>query len=326
MGSLRTLKVVFDRSGNYPDCLVSWLKLERYSDSSEEAVLFYGYSTFDNDTLLEGYASCKKKFYLDLHSPCGLYDSDAERERHLRLGQRFDKVFTICPYTAEYFNKYFGNDKYVPVMFPYNEDYGVSGSPEKEVDLLYWGGVTSPTHAHMLKTCAHEGHTYNYFRLSDAGHRAPLDTDGKDLSTGVDVPRQQLWETLRKTKIMLVSNVLHLSEKEALSANSLPDKHNNAAFSELDKYLLPQIKTRPIEAAMNKTLILCKRDPWSVLDHWFTPGEDFVYYDTNEELPNKVSEILNNWEDYQPMIESAYTKAKKYYTSEKLIQKMKEFC
>lgn len=317
------MKVVFDRSGNYPDCLVSWLKLERYSDSNEDAVLFYGYSTFDNDKLLNSYSSCKNKFYLDLHSPCGLYDSDAERERHMRLGQRFDKVFTICPYTADYFNKYFGNDKYVPVMFPYNEEYSVSGSPEKELDLLYWGGVNSDDHIVMLDTMIKNGN-YNYFRLPQ--HGVPISkVSGEDIATGVSVPRQQLWDTLRKTKIMLASNLLYLDDKQKEAAKHLDG--DNVAFNHVhDLAVLPQIKTRPIEAAMNKTLILCKRDPWNVLDHWFTPDEDFVYYDSHKELEEKVANILSNWDDYQPMIESAYTKAKKYYTSEKLIQKMKEYC
>ena len=244
----------------------------------------------------------------------------------MELGQRFDKVFTICPHTANYFNKYYGNDKYEAVMFPYNDNDAVVGDPEKEFDFLYWGGITSDDHVHMLNTFRENGN-YNLYRLS-SGHNISIDNrTGKDMATGIDVPRRELWETLRKTKILPVSNLLYLTPGQVENALALPNIEDNDAFKTLNTIpIMPQIKTRPIEAALNKTLILCKRDPWNILDHWFTPDEDFIYYDTNEELMDKSSDILNNWADYLPIIESAYNKAKKYYTSEKLIQKMKEFC
>ena len=319
------MKVVFDKTGNYSDCLVSYLKLEKYGDANTDCSLFYGYSMFNNESILNGYKSCEKNFYLDLHSPCGLYDSPEETAKHMELGQRFDKVFTICPYTAEYFNNYYDNDKYEAVMFPYNENDAVEGDPEKEFDLMYWGGVNSDDHAYMLRVMVNNGN-YNYFRLGN-GHPAAIDRNtNTNVETGVDVPRRDLWQTLRKTKILLVSNHLYLNSIQSQTARGLPGIEKNQAFSHLQHSLLPQIKTRPIEAAMNKTLILCKRDPWNVLDHWFEPDKDFVYYDSNEELEEKVSSILENWDDYKPIIESAYNKAKKLYTSEKLMQKIKEYC
>jgi len=57
-----------------------------------------------------------------------------------------------------------------------------------------------------------------------------------------------------------------------------------------------------------------KKDPWNIIEHYYTPDVDFVYFECLDELENKIKGILNNWESYQPMIESAYNKSLNYTT------------
>ena len=52
-----------------------------------------------------------------------------------------------------------------------------------------------------------------------------------------------------------------------------------------------------------------KRDPWNVVEHYFTPDEDFIYWDDNSDLKEKIDDISNNFENYETMIESAYKKS-----------------
>jgi len=81
--------------------------------------------------------------------------------------------------------------------------------------------------------------------------------------------------------------------------------------------IAPQFKSRFNEAAMCRTLNLIQRDPWNVVERFYVPDVDFIYFDSNDELEDQIRDILNNWDDYQPMIESAYNKSLNY-TTEKL--------
>jgi spore maturation protein CgeB len=79
--------------------------------------------------------------------------------------------------------------------------------------------------------------------------------------------------------------------------------------------LVPQLKSRVFEAAFSRSLILCKRDPFNVIENFFEPEEEFVYFDEGE-LKEKLVDILLNYEKYLPIIENAYVKAVNQYTTE----------
>ena len=68
--------------------------------------------------------------------------------------------------------------------------------------------------------------------------------------------------------------------------------------------------------------MLVKRDPWNVIEHWFEPGVDFVYYENESQLKSKIRDILDNWDDYKQIIENAYNKAVSKYTTKNLIKRI----
>jgi hypothetical protein len=84
---------------------------------------------------------------------------------------------------------------------------------------------------------------------------------------------------------------------------------------------IPQLKTRPFEAAFCKSLIICKYDKFKTLEKWFTPNEDFLYYYNDSELENIITKVLDNYEDFNFMRENAYVKAKNNYTTKHFIEK-----
>ena len=73
---------------------------------------------------------------------------------------------------------------------------------------------------------------------------------------------------------------------------------------------------------MCKNVMLVKKDPWNVIEEWFTEGEDFVYFSTPKELDEKVKEIKNNWPDYSKMAESAYRKTIEKYNTHFIYDKI----
>jgi hypothetical protein len=105
-------------------------------------------------------------------------------------------------------------------------------------------------------------------------------------------------------------------EKLQLIANSKIDViHNIVAPT------IPQLKTRPFEAAFCKSLMICKYDDYKTIEKWFTPNEDFIYYENESELKDVIQEVLDNYDQYQFMIENAYDKAKTEYTTEQFVKK-----
>ena len=96
----------------------------------------------------------------------------------------------------------------------------------------------------------------------------------------------------------------------------------NRAWSHIDEKRAPQLKPRVTEAALFKMLMLVKRDPWNLIEYWYEPGKDFIYFDSIEELEDLIAETTTNWEKYQPIVENAYKKAAANYTTEAILERM----
>lgn len=82
----------------------------------------------------------------------------------------------------------------------------------------------------------------------------------------------------------------------------------------------PQIKTRPFEAAFCKSLILCKRDEWNIIEEWFEPDKEFLYFSNETELKQIIIKVLTNYEDYHSIIDAAHDRATHNYTTRHFIK------
>jgi hypothetical protein len=84
---------------------------------------------------------------------------------------------------------------------------------------------------------------------------------------------------------------------------------------------MPQIKGRVIEAAANKSLVLVLKDEWNVIEHFHTPNEHFLYFDSIDKLEDKINECLNNWDFCEKIIDNMYNNYIENYTLEKFYQR-----
>ena len=99
--------------------------------------------------------------------------------------------------------------------------------------------------------------------------------------------------------------------------------NENEAFAYLwDNGKAPQFKQRVHESAFSRSLILCKRDYWNIIEDYYEPGVDFIYFNHNSELEALIKDILNNYSDYETIIENAYNKSLNY-TSKNLYEHIK---
>jgi spore maturation protein CgeB len=83
----------------------------------------------------------------------------------------------------------------------------------------------------------------------------------------------------------------------------------------------PQFKTRIHEAAISRTLNLVRKDEWNVIEDFYEPGKEFVYFENERDLDNKINDVLNNWGDYEEIVSNAYDKSL-LYTTERFVEKI----
>ena len=63
-------------------------------------------------------------------------------------------------------------------------------------------------------------------------------------------------------------------------------------------------------------------DDWNVIEEWFTPEKDFLYFKDWNDLETILEDVKFNYSKYWPMIESAHKKVQNY-SIDKLLNKIK---
>jgi len=165
---------------------------------------------------------------------------------------------------------------------------------------------------------------FNYRLVSNSGHA---------LVTDRGVGYQEKLDLISQSKITLTHNLLYPTVRHVLNVWKYPEWLLNEAFSDvprgfisLAKRLLngpyievPQLKSRIFEAAFCRSLILCKKDNFNVIEKFFSPGEEFVYYEEGK-LDETISKVLANYETYLPVVDKAYNRAVKQYTTKSFFE------
>jgi len=226
----------------------------------------------------------------------------------------FHKILTLCPFTAEYFNVRQAVERRLPIFFPFNAEF-IPPKSEKRYDIIYTGHLHPKPIMRDMKTISR----FNYRLVSNSGHQ---------LVTDRGVGYAEKLDLISQSKITLTHNLLYPTVRHVLNVWGYPDWISNKAFSDIPrgamglvKRLLsgpeievPQLKSRVFEAAFCRSLILCKKDGFNVIEKYFTPNEEFVYYEEGK-LVETVNEVLANYDAYLPVIDKAYNRAVAQYTT-----------
>ena len=167
------------------------------------------------------------------------------------------------------------------VFFPFNEKF-IPEKTEKIYDVIYCGLATGDHVTEILNTIKH----FNYRFVSFVNN---------GITTNVNPTYVEKLKLISQSKITVVHN---LTGTETT-----------------------QIKTRPFEAAFSRSLILCKKDQWNIIEEWFEPDKDFLYYDDGFELDSLLKKIINDYGEYKNIVDSAYNKAINNYTTRHFIKK-----
>lgn len=229
---------------------------------------------------------------------------------------QFYRIFTICPYSADWLNKRQHNHKHVPIYFPFNEDY-IPKTYKKRYDIIYTGHILSPTIA-------------KYVKLISKFHYRVVSNSKNSLVTNQSASYTQKLKLIAQSKITLVTNLLYIRHYQLPFIWRIPQYQENEAFKLIPKWyeihkwlnkeiLAPQLKSRVFEAAFAKSLILCRRDPFNIIEKYFEPEKEFIYFD-DKNLEKTIQNILDNYEAYEKVIERAYKRAVNNYTTKKFVE------
>jgi hypothetical protein len=301
--------------GGYPEDPTRFLDFSRFSAEAGDFLLGYGLYDWRLLKPVEG----KKIVQIDFEEPNKFF---VKRPRDFVFSDYddcFDKIYTLCPYTAEWLNQEQGNNKRVAVFFPFNEEL-IPGVKEKEFEIIYTGHIGSFGVLDDVKQIA----KYNYCLVSGSND---------SLVTHHDATYIEKLELIAKSKITLCHNLLYARQGPTFRIFKIKNYRKNKAFKFITftnfilsffrknkLFLVPQIKSRTFEAAFGRSLILCKKDPFNVIENFFEPGKEFVYFEEGG-LREAIDKILANYDDYKPIIENAYQRAVKEYTTKAFFEK-----
>lgn len=279
----------------------------------------------------------KKIVYFDVEEPNRFMSPDPIFRRE-EYENYFYKIFNICPYTTEWLNKLQGNEKRTTVYYPINESK-IPPKTDKKYDIIYIGNINSKELEKNIKIISKFNYrfvarSHNIGFINNIRYRLGLATNNNYI-TNREIDYRAKMQLLSETKIALVHGLLWCPSKLLRATWKTTDYQNNKAFALLPKktwynyiwsfvskkeHLVPQFKTRFVESAAAHTLMLVRKDPFNVIERWYTPDKEFVYYEDGK-LEEKIKEILANWDKYQHIIENAYSKTIREYTTEAFFQR-----
>lgn len=220
----------------------------------------------------------------------------------LNLESTYDLIFSLCPYTNEWREKYFDSPKRIAPFFP-NDENMIFPSEDKEIDVFWSGTAKAGFISEMLGVITKFNHKIINFRAN------------------VYITHIEKMKIHGKSKISVTYSTLFVP-KELILLETTPHWKENIAFKDYyESGMLPQIKVRTFDAALSKSIILCQSDPWNVIERWFEPEKEFIYYNDIKDLEEKITEILDNYGDYYHIAENAYDRAINNYTTKHFVEK-----
>lgn len=214
---------------------------------------------------------------------------------------KIHKLISNCPYSTKYFNELYGSDKRIYGHNMFNME-NVPVDFTKHYDVFFTGHVFYDFIEGMVRVVEKFNNaivSFNYGRNRSATFKEKLQFNAN-------------------SKISVVFNCLN--ETSGIPMDEKFPKHE--AFKNLKKCkFIPQVKTRTLEAAACKTVILCHFEEFRLIETMFTPDKDFIYWYNNDDLEEKIREVLKNYDKYTHLAENAYQTLSNNWTTYHFFEK-----
>ena len=269
------------------------MDLKLFSNSNSKKSLFLGTSWMLDSSTFSQFEKFKneKNYLYNSITPCDFLLKNFNEI--IKRQENFDVIFNTCPISSDYLNKKNNYKKFTDV-FPatftndFFNKYENLDLKTKVYDVCYVGAIVSSKHKQILKTIRKYKHFFithqkksirNFFNW-------PILINYLGYKTN-----NEKWDLLSQSKIQIASNLLYLSEEDLLIfKKNVTNDFNNYDYV-LSNKVLPQIKGRVFESLATKSLLLVERDPWNTIEKWLIPNKHFIYWDSLNDLNDKIYEI-----------------------------------
>lgn len=305
--------ILGDLSAEVPDTNAFHWNLEELSNDADlESALIYGYNASDNEQFFDRLKDYKRKIYFNNWAPCEFAQQRTKQYDAFKKEHFFDQIYSICPYSNKWLNMLGFDREYKDIFYPFHKSL-VPENHEKEYDVIYHGGIHGQEHINCLRVMLN----FNYRYCTMSRHINELTARcATSAATDADLSFQEKINLIAKTKISVCYNLVHISQQDIPVIKSYDEWQENEAFSEVGGWnVMPQFKTRMHEAAFSRTLNLVLKDRWNIAERYYEPEKEFIYFENADDLYNKIKMVLNDWGDYQDVIENAYNRSMQYTTN-----------
>jgi len=315
------MKVVYKSGGEYGDCIVKHFGLDRYDDGDEDAVLFWGWQALLDRDLKEKYKNASHRLAFNTSAPCDLLGNDPNYEGGNTIinQEYFTEIFNICPFMCHWLQNN-SSTKHTPVCFPFPankfQKYNNLTPADKKHDAIYYGQLHNFSYHLMLDVMSQFDHRFSTISTHGFVVRDPQGNIVKDATEKVthrSLSSEEKWDLLSESRVSVGFNLLFLDPQHLKKFNSFNNIETYPAHAYINQnQIMPQMKTRMVEAAATKTLMLLFKDPFGVVENWFEPDTHFIYWENFDDLHDKLSDITTNYEKYWHIVENAHAHVQQY--------------
>ena len=238
--------ILEDLTAEIPDTNTYHWNLKELSDDDNKNVLMYGYNSSNNREFhekTEGY----NKIYFNNWAPCEF----AQEKDHNGFGpmsydDKFNTIYSICPYTVEWMNQIQDTKRYKYTFYPFHRSL-IPDQTDKQYDVIYHGGIHGKEHVQMLKVFGN----YNYRYCTMTRGINNLTRNHVPMATNTDLQFQEKINLVAKTKISVCYNMVHVMPKQKCRILQRTMSNLNRAFSSVGRWdLMTLFKNRVNEAAI----------------------------------------------------------------------------
>jgi len=226
--------------------------------------------------------------------------------------------FTLCPYTAEWVNNMVDTVSRIPVFYPMDSKY----VPEKTAKVYDIMLASSKAAAHFLKPTLDVIKQFHYVLL-----KKPTEGDEEPPTHPAPVSHEAKLKLYAQSKSAIVWNCYVAPADVTAEWQRMPIT-DHAVFQDIPRTgwaTFPQLKSRTFEAAMSGTVLLAFWDRFKLIEQWFEPEVEFIYWYNVTHLHSLVVDIAANYAKYQPLAEAAQRRVLLDYTGEQFVRRYLSF-
>jgi hypothetical protein len=298
------MKIVADWSDDSNWGVVPYMheSLQKLCDNSTEEVLMNGAAWIYRNDIKVPFKDYKRKCLLALWSPCEFTAKSGYY--HFDHYDFFTHVYCVCPFTCKFMNEHYGYEKFKYIPYPYT-NRSVTEFGNYDAVSSWMGSIHGRDHVKAIESL--QKHTYKFLTTQrNTWMRHPYEFNK---CTHVMLSNDDKLKELSKCRSSLSFNMIYMSPSSK--------KNDGDAFMHFDDGIMPQFKVRTHEITSCKSLMIVKRDPWNLIEDFYTPEKEFIYFSDFDELDDILQDVSDNFENYTDIIEAAYQRSLDY-TVEKI--------